>query len=134
METSKNEVYTVDFFINKFEAISEEMWNIGDYHNISLKKFCALGHCGFYLGHQTDEGLALDRLFTKHLNLSVAKTNDGKYQCYLQTSPKQRILAALFDIKAKQQPEVKPEPVKERIVYVSVDQAVRKLQKEIAEN
>lgn len=36
--------YDVDYFINKFEAIPEEMWCVGLWVDSEGRK-CALGHC-----------------------------------------------------------------------------------------
>lgn len=124
------ENYDVDYFIKKFEAIPEERWCTGYYHKEDRTKFCALGHCGRFVSDADSiESLALRRVFHPAV---VSIINDNGNIRYSQATPKQRILAALYDIKAKQQPEI--EPVKERIIYVTVDAAVRKLQKEISEN
>lgn len=128
------ETYDVDFFLKKFEAIPENMWHTHSYSNATKTKFCAFGHCGV-----TDRGnsmsFSMDVMFYKELKVHVSHVNDGREINYPQPTPKQRILAALRDIKAKLQPgPVKEVPVKERTVYVTVDAAVRKLQKEIAEN
>lgn len=89
--------YDVDYFIAKFEAIPEEKWckycyTDGDRH-------CALGHCGVSPGSGAgDEAMALYTIFSP---LSVTAINDADYHPYTQPTPKQRILAALRDIKAK---------------------------------
>lgn len=133
METSNQ--FSVTYFIKKFEAIPEERWHVRAFSNMDGTKLCALGHCRWHkqIGG-SDEGNELIAALR-----SIGKPdsiNDGIIGAYLQPTPKQRILAALYDIKANQQPEpVKEiEPVKERTVYVTVDQAVRKLQKEMSEN
>lgn len=127
METT---IYNVDYFIAKFSAIPEEKWFIGDYHSNDGKS-CALGHCNHHHERPNIEGVKLHELFKELYGfIQVADVNDGKREEYKQPTPKQRILAALYDIKAKQQPEVKPEP-KEKVIYktVTVDSAVRSLQK-----
>jgi len=40
----KETKYTVDYFIEKFSAIPEEMWTVGETEDIDGKK-CALGFC-----------------------------------------------------------------------------------------
>lgn len=126
--------YDVDYFIDKFERIPEELWLVGDFKNGN--RFCAVGLCGENWGIITQESQALRRVLNTE---SVASLNDGKDPRYQQPTPKQRILAALRDIKAKQQPEQpkEPEPAPEpKIVYrtVVIDKAVESLQKSLAEN
>jgi hypothetical protein len=95
--------YTVDYFIKKFEAIPEGLWNIGAYHSLDGKS-CALGHCGGNAKNHLvgcEEGLALWELFWNVLQKFVHDINDCE-DYYPQPTPKQRILAALYDIKAQQ--------------------------------
>lgn len=124
-------IYNVDYFIKKFEAIPENQWITG---GLGYKgRHCALGHCGVTnLSHHNKESSALGQLLGLSCPGEVWKINDlaawsdpvcDPYR-HLPT-PKQRILAALLDVKAKQQSEVK-----ERIVYVTVDASVRELQKQ----
>lgn len=91
--------YTVDYFIEKFEAIPEEKWFQNDYEDGS-GRFCALGHCGQKYLKPTDESIALSRLVDY-----VSMINDGYVDCYQQANPKQRILAALYNIKKLQNEE-----------------------------
>lgn len=124
------ETYNVDYFIKKFQAIDDDKWLIGSIGKDG--KHCAAGHCGLraingYI--ETIESMALLSLFTHitdhNLYRPVLDINDGINPYYNHhSSPKQRILAALYDIKAKQKPEIK-----ERIVYITVDAPVRELQK-----
>lgn len=126
--------YDVDYFINKFEAIPEDRWCMNEFRIGSAK--CANGHCGLTDEFQvTVESLALREMFLKlpihylgsgykvdgaggKYSINAAMINDGRVEEYRQPTPKQRILAALQDIKAmtKDIDTVK----KERIVYVSV--------------
>lgn len=118
--------YTVDYFINKFEAIPEAQ--IGE----SQLAGCAYGQCrsriDYQDGHETKEGLALEKIMSslpglkKHkesdwgpYDSTPARINNGDVKQYQQPTPKQRILAALYDIKKMQEPKVK-----EVIKYVSV--------------
>lgn len=86
--------YTVDYFIEKFEAIPEELWCIGTFQ--IGEKCCAFGHCGGteHIGANTVECNELIKVLTV-----VAETNDGTNKLYQQPTPKQRILAALNDKK-----------------------------------
>lgn len=124
-------IYNVDYFIKKFEAIPERLFTIFKRHN--GEKHCAHGWCdpARTSRFNTPEEIAFSELASQiSLNgrplQGFATINNGMNPNYNQRTPKQRILAALYDIKAKQQPEVK-----ERIVYVTVDAPVRELQKEI---
>lgn len=125
--------YNVDYFIKKFEAIPEEKWCVEKPQDNG--RSCAIGHCGVndYVYSECVEARVLLALF-HHGHFRgfepVWTINDGHDYRYNQATPKQRILAALYDIKKAEQPEVK-----ERIVYVTVDAPVRELQKkELVEN
>jgi hypothetical protein len=105
MNNTQPQTYNVDYFIAKFEAIPEKEWIVGQY--INATGCDALGHCGwrsFFRGKvETVEGLSLNDLFIKSLGVTVYDVNDSKHYGFTQDSPKQRILAALRDIKAKQE-------------------------------
>lgn len=92
------ERFTPDFFIQKFEAIPEEKWCVGDYFN-EQGQYCALGFTMKKSGGSANESFCLSELFGVHGALSVTHVNDGKDVRYPQATPKQRILAALGDIK-----------------------------------
>lgn len=116
-------MYTVDYFIQKFEAIAEEKWIMEE---LSLgDQCCALGHCGVRSKDisnkgsitNNDEGKELCKILsvfkaggTEYEN--VYKINDGQTDLFggYLTTPKQRILAALYDIKKMQEVE-QPTPV-----------------------
>lgn len=135
-------IYTIDYFIAKFQAIPSNQ--IGD----SQDKGCAYGQCrnGEHNGSRTAEGKALTRLMKMLLPLTPvldapfdpdqgtpARINNGETKEYQQPTPKERLLAALYDIKAMQQPKVE-EP---KVVYktVVIDSAVKELQTaELKEN
>lgn len=102
-------IYDVDYFIKKFSAIPENKWTT-QFYNIVIDgekvSSCALGHCGasddfLDMGNEAD---ALWSIVMENTKLSTHKINDGDCRQYQQPTPKQRILAALYDIKAKQQP------------------------------
>lgn len=86
--------FTAQYFIDKFEAIPEENWCIGNYMD-NKGGYCAYGHCGARLGvDDTEESRALQNILHDH----VGEINDGlkKYGLdKLGTTPKQRILEAL---------------------------------------
>lgn len=107
-------MYDVNYFINKFEAIPEEKWLPNQFG-------CAYTHCGQYGEGYKDEAPALSKLFETLHPLSknqikrdiegsryhgwswlVAVINDNNCMNdtpYKQPTPKQRILAALYDIR-----------------------------------
>lgn len=125
--------YDVDFFIKKFEAIPEDMWAISS--RFREGKRCAYGWC-YPSGYEAYESMvggcrtsdeeksltALIRILNPEWG--AATINNGIAKEYPQPTPKQRILAALYDIKKMQQPVPEPKKeqtiVKERIVYVPV--------------
>ncbi len=131
--------YNVDYFIRKFEVIPEGNWSTGSYGCGSFR--CALGHC-IYDDFGTNENkimyghiygaeyVALLKLFNDGMenpdHCNVAKINDGKHDNYSQPTPKQRILAALYDIKKMQEPKVPEQPkIKEKTVYVTVSESLK---------
>lgn len=96
---SKKVKMDVDYFINKFEAIPDELWTTNQYHDNG--KSCAMGHCGATERMQrTEESAAFEALFVRRL-LNIPCINDGQYSQYPQPTPKARILAALSDIKQR---------------------------------
>lgn len=90
--------YDVDYFIEKFEAIPESMWLVGDLGNHGGPR-CALGHT-IHIDNSTNETQALCMLFPG--SCDVLNINNGSHPDYQQSRPKQRILAALNDIKISQ--------------------------------
>lgn len=152
--------YDVTYFIRKFEAIPEHLWTtekFSEKKNIfSKRKCCAQGHClpTYILKHtekykqlvlnlpktQSDlaEVYALKKLFDDESDYKkIALINNGRDEKYKQPTPKQRILAALYDIKAiqegqNQQPKEGQEgKIKEVIRYVSVPDSVKVQSKEL---
>lgn len=90
--------YNIDFFINKFEAIPENLWCTGLYSH--GEKRCAIGHCGGNSSVNSMEADFLNDMVRINLNLFIANVNDGQCEQYLQPTAKQRVLAALYDLKA----------------------------------
>lgn len=126
--------YNVDYFIKKFEAIPEDQWTTGERHG-SNGTHCAHGWCDLnelsmpYLNTYSNEEKSLVKVFTPIMKgTGCAKINNGFHPNYQQPTPKQRILAALYDIKKMQQPE------KVKTVYVSVPQTITEQTKELVLN
>lgn len=133
-------MYDVDYFIKKFQAIPEKFWN--DYTQTGYSDdrvtHCAFGHCqtsGQWPGNEdgsiTPEGQALCEIFNSvgmvvGSGKWITSINNGNVNEYPQPTPKQRILAALHDIKKMQA------PVKQRIVYVA--ETLREQVKEVGTN
>lgn len=120
-----NTVYNVDYFIKKFEAIPENLWICDEWGKDD--KHCAGGHCGVDKGNVgiTDMFKALDNILNglkitpvwKDFFTAYAATqiNDKETKEYQQPTPKQRILAALYDIKKMQYPELSETTVNDLI-------------------
>lgn len=93
--------YTIDYFINKFSAIPEKMWTIRTRGYDDNGPHCALGHCDESWkrwGNKGAEETALIKIFDDD-GLKIIRINNGDCPKYQQPTPKQRILAALHDIK-----------------------------------
>lgn len=138
-------MYTVDYFINKFEAIPEEEW-------APNATSCAYTLCGQYTAGYKTECPALSELFESLHHLSeiqqkrdlagdtyhgwswlVAVINDdlpSNDTPYKQPTPKQRILAALYDIKKMQSRDIDTGG-KVKTVYVSVPVSITDQAKEL---
>ncbi len=137
--------FTVDYFITKFTNTRDDKWVINTLHN-SNQKSCANGWCGvsvkedtFYV---TDESIALAHLLkplatgkvkdnSNDYSNIAAGINNGDHPKYQQPHPKQRILAALHDIKRLQQPTKEEPAVKTK--YIAVDAPIRETVKELLE-
>ncbi len=120
-------MYTVNYFIKKFEAIPEENWMVNRFsykkNFLSKRTFCAQGFCmplkllklmgsmpknerlTIEVGCFT-EWFDLVKLFEPgregNFELVVGGINNGINERYQQSTPKQRILAALYDIKGNE--------------------------------
>lgn len=137
----KENQFTVEFFIDKFKSIPEELWCVGIVKNGNT--FCAQGHCmtRWYRESGTDEReikgteiYALLDLFEKYFTVPtgykrtaiVGNINNGDHPDYQQPTPKQRILAALYDIK-KLQEKSSPAPQEPPYRTVVIDSNVKSL-------
>lgn len=119
-------MYTIDYFIEKFEAIPEEQWVI--YATLNSKgQRCALGHCeviennehGRYILNQEAEALIsiLMNVLPKNIKIYersdiVTNINDNKNSGFGET-PKERILNALKKAKELQQQDRAVQQVQE---------------------
>lgn len=106
--------FTPDYFIDKFSAIPDHLWDvgsIGNYEGTEFAKKCALGLCGVSVMQgvyvPTEESDALVKLFggaepdgTIKNYRSVYAVNDAleDYRIYGST-PKERIINKLKEIK-----------------------------------
>lgn len=131
-------IYDVDYFIKKYKSIPEEKWCIESRLTEDGRR-CAHGHC--YIGEadflaQNKEENALIEIAENYKSITggvgFATINNGWDEKYKQPTPKQRILAALYDIKKLQ--EGKEGKVKTIIKYVAVDADIRKEAKELVVN
>lgn len=99
--------YIIDYFIKKFEAIPRSKWTIREFENDG--KYCALGHCGAeYISGRGEslpaEAIALQNIIWHYSSFyGVCDINDGEESTLKQKTPKGRILAALRQIKRKNQ-------------------------------
>lgn len=126
--------FTVDYFIKKFEAIPDALWSEwldGEgsdeplYTPSKRCKTCAIGHCD-RKGENTALGMDL---FFNTLKITVSKVIHKQHPDYQQPTPKQRILAALYDIKAMTKDIDTGK--KERIVYVAVPASITEQSKDL---
>ena len=91
--------YDVDYFINKFKSIPEDKWCVDEFVN-KQGQCCVYGHCGLTdVEYDSPEADDLGDLFYSIGYLNPALVNNGVDPRYTQNTPKQRIMAALKDIK-----------------------------------
>lgn len=104
---TSQQVFSANYFIQKLQPIADDMWTVG-----TLKKgdkMCVLGWCGAKLEgncielKKFTEAAALYKLFQDYLCEVVFHVNDKMTPRYPQPHSKQRILAALYDIKKMQE-------------------------------
>ena len=72
METN----YDVDYFIEKFSAIPDSRWFMGDYFSDDGTRACALGHCCQKQNWMTTERKSLELLFSTITTVCVGDVND----------------------------------------------------------
>jgi hypothetical protein len=103
-------IYDVNHFIKKFKSIPEEKW-ITDKLQDGEGRCCAQGHCGVGRHDLSNlrsipgtEAYALVELFgVIDDGYRIAFINNGDDPNYQQPTPKQRVLAALYDLKRQEQ-------------------------------
>ena len=93
--------WTIDDYIAFYESIPEDKWTTGDFVD-GFGRCCALGHLGFREGHADDSTLSHSVFFYRLHRVSLPMVNDGFVEPYKQPTPKQRVLAYLRDLKAKE--------------------------------
>jgi hypothetical protein len=148
-------IYDVDFFINKFESLDSSQI-VGGTIECDAGK-CANGWCGVGFGYAgTAESTALEVIlealqlsrqdgvpaifptsvdpFSHRYSRRAEYINDGWALEYQQETPKQRILAALYDIKKMQSKDIDTGGKKERIVYVSVPVSITEQARELIQS
>lgn len=91
-----NQDYYIDYFIKKFEQIPEDMW-CTELYTDNFGRCCARGHCGDGKIGRNDE---LRSLFEVLGKVPLTTINDGFDSRYQQPVIKDRVLAALRDIKS----------------------------------
>jgi len=124
-------MYDVNHFIKKFEAIPEELWCTGALHRYSGDTIysCAMGHCGKITRFgKPHEATALSRLFKLEIGVIPELVNDWDIStryCSLENcikdilenrTPKARILAALYLIKARQQKAIRTPELSQSVI------------------
>lgn len=122
-------LYDVDYFIKKFEAIPESNWAVYTQYDLETGARCAFGHCttrksDYMDGDTTLEGQSLmsvfnDAGFVQGTCKWITDVNNSPSNFYPQSTPKQRILAALNDIKKLQTHKEQPMPTIEmpRVIH-----------------
>lgn len=92
------EKYTIDWFIEFFSQIPEELWCEHYFQDGQLNGkdiCCARGHLGVRYGSKVEADEKLNEL----TNSQIASINNGYHLQYQQPNPRARVLAALNDIK-----------------------------------
>lgn len=96
-----NMQYTIDYFIKKFKKIPANKFCMGSFSKNG--RHCMEGWCrndvATHYSESTDESRALDDMCFKYLGWLPVNINDGACPDYKQRTIKERIMAALKDIK-----------------------------------
>lgn len=127
--------YTVDYFIDKFSSIPDSLFVVDRLHDGDGGK-CVNGWCGVMdCQKPTIESSALQKVMSilkitwfghgdttidsiwdyEDYSIMAVYINNGWTNEYPQPTPKQRILAALYDIKKMQYPELSNTTVEDLI-------------------
>lgn len=93
--------YTIQYFIDKFSAIPVEQWRSDGYYGKDGEPHCALGHLGCLNDVSNDDLIDSTEISDLYKYLAMANVisivdlNDGRERGFHQTTPKDRIIAAL---------------------------------------
>jgi hypothetical protein len=146
----KKELSTTNHFIEKFTKIPNRKWTtdklwkeITIFGIPMITAKCALGHCLTYVRvkdynknfgylHDDDSKIEINKLimlFYINLNIEAYKINNSKIDIYNQEKPKERILAALKNIKNKLEKEISisNEKIHYKTVYIDSTLKVKNL-------
>ena len=94
--TPESTRHAIKHFINKFEATREEEWCIGHLLGKDGSR-CAIGMTLDERNAGTEETDLLWRL-AQNIPSGPASINDGRHSAYPQPTPRQRVLAWLYDL------------------------------------
>lgn len=104
-------IYDVDYFIKKFEAIPENKWITCRLYD-NCGRHCAEGWALEFGGQECKNHL--QGHFNKIGIRWASEVNNEPFDRYQQETPKQRVLAALYDIQKLEAPKEEP---KKKIEY-----------------
>lgn len=111
--------YDVDFYIKFFSGIPEDKW--AEFERVTSDgRRCAHGHCSTshdnFVSTTTPREKGLCDIAIKHLHrYGIAQINNGCHSDYVQSTPKQRVIAFLNDVKDKELSEANLKATKELI-------------------
>jgi hypothetical protein len=139
-------IYDAEYFIAKFSIIPSKYWVVGKFRDKGTGGFCAQGYC---LGNHGVDALVATQGLIKRSDIiklypewhslallfqtlgkenDVASVNNGISKSYTQKTAKERVLAALNDIKSAKQGV--PKETTKTTKYVYVSQSLVELSKE----
>ena len=125
-------MYNAQYFIDRYKPIPDRLWVKGHYvqrlkflGTTLIEKHCALGHLGDIGSSKsrTAESQAIMDLFRIHLHKSVPTVNDGLCLEYQQKTPKERVLAALEEIKELEQEAIQTDSAVQEVNNLLTKQA-----------
>lgn len=129
--------YDVNYFIQKFEAIPEDRWCIQT-RDDGEGRHCALGHINVDQYKHPEETALRHVLGDSGMNMIVVGINNGDNEKYQQPTPKQRILAALYDIKKLQEWEQEPKPsyhdITKQLAILPIEETTDKINTKILQS
>lgn len=110
MEFDVQKEHTLEEYRDYYAGIPEENWCVCSFYGEDKKSRCAIGHLmkpSVYITHPDRLSAAEGQLDTIFGLTNIYRINDGKNPRYQQSTPKQRILAAIED-KIKERDAGKP--------------------------